>query len=79
MGRASAADGPPLRSRFASGAFAVSLVGLLLSAIWQFVIAEPSALVVSGAFALVFSAVIALVIVVLYNYAQRITARGVLR
>jgi hypothetical protein len=68
-----------VRSRFAGSAFAISFVGLILAAIWQFVIVEPSALVVSGPFSLVFSGVIAVVILALFVYARRMTARGVLR
>jgi hypothetical protein len=68
-----------LRSRLAVWAFALSFGGLVLAAVWQYGIVSPSALEVSGIGSAVFSAVIAVVIVLLWVYARAMAARGVLR
>ncbi|SMY08790.1 hypothetical protein [Flavimaricola marinus] len=68
-----------LRSRFAVQAFLASFLGLIVSAIWSFGIAEPSSFEVMGSFAAIFSLAIAVVIVLLYLYARAMAARGVLR
>ncbi|MCX7301851.1 MAG: hypothetical protein NTX73_16010 [Rhodobacterales bacterium] len=68
-----------LRSRAAVWAFAASFIGLILSSVWQFGIADPSALETTGSFALMFSGLIAVVILLLWVYARAMLRRGVLR
>jgi len=68
-----------LRSRAAVWAFAASFIGLILSSVWQFGIADPSALETTGSFALMFSGVIAVVILLLWVYARAMLRRGMLR
>lgn len=68
-----------LRSRFATPAFGVSLIGLVASSVWTYGMSEPSAIEVSGTFSLIFSAAIAVSLVALYLYARAMTARGVFR
>ena len=68
-----------LRSRFAGGAFALSLLGLLGASIYSFGLAEPSALDIGGLFAGVFSAAIAVSLILFWLYARVMTRRGVLR
>lgn len=68
-----------LRSRFASMAFLLSFIGLILSAVWSYGIAQPSASEVMGTFATVFSVAVAVVIIALWAYARAMTTRGVLR
>ncbi len=68
-----------LRSRIAGSAFAISLGGLLASSVYSYGIADPSALAISGTFALVFSAAIVVVLILLWIYARTMTRRGVLR
>ena len=68
-----------LRSRFAGSAFALSLLGLVVAAIYSYLLADPSALAISGTFALYFSAAIALSLILLWAYARAMTRRGVLR
>jgi hypothetical protein len=68
-----------LRSRWAVAAFGLSFAGLVVSAVWSYGMAEPSALAVMGAFSVVFSTIVALVIVALWAYARAMTTRGVLR
>jgi hypothetical protein len=67
-----------LRSRAAVWAFAASFIGLILSSVWQFGIADPSALETTGSFALAMTVVIAVVILLLWVYARAMLRRGVL-
>ncbi len=68
-----------LRSRWAVAAFALSFIGLILSAVWSYGLSDPSAAEVMGSFAAVFSVVVAVVIVALWLYARAMVVRGVLR
>lgn len=67
------------RSRLAQTCFGLSLLGLIASAIYRFGIAEPSMLAATPPAILAFSAVIAVVLTLLYFYARAMTRRGVLR
>ena len=67
-----------LRSRWAAPAYAVSILGLLVSAVWSYGIADPSSLQLMGSFALVFSALILVVLLLLWAYARRMRQAGVL-
>lgn len=68
-----------LRSRFAVTAFAVSLLGAVLSAVRNFLVADPSMAEVAGSFAIVFSLVILIVAFLLLVYARAMRRNGVLR
>lgn len=67
------------RSRLARTSFGFSFLGLAVSAVYSYGIASPSSLETSGTAALAFSAVIAVVLILLYFYARTMTQRGVLR
>ena len=67
-----------LRSRLATTAFGISILGLAASAVWSFGIAEPSSLEVMGSFAAIFSLAIAVILFALFVYARRMQVRGVL-
>lgn len=66
------------RSRYAELAFAASLLGLLASTVWQFVLSDPPADLMSPAM-IGFSLLIWAVAIGLFLYARRMRARGVLR
>lgn len=68
-----------LRSQWAVAAFAVSLVGLLLNMLYNFVLADPGIHDLIGAFQLAFTAAIVLVAVLLLHYARRMRDAGQLR
>lgn len=69
-----------LRSRFAAPAFALSLLGLVLSSIYTYGIAGQGAnLATAGAMAVVFTIAIPLVLIALWFYARAMIHRGVLR
>jgi hypothetical protein len=68
-----------LRSRFAVPAFFVSLLGLLASSVYTYGIADPSGIEISGTGALIFSAAIFVVLILLWVYARAMRIRGVLR
>lgn len=68
-----------LRSRYASTAFWASLLGMLAATYRNFVLASPSALEISGSFALIFSGLIVVVAVFLIAYSRRMTSLGILR
>lgn len=69
-----------LRSRFAGAAFALSLVGLIGSSIYTYVIAEGGSMVATaGAGAIAFTIAIPVILVLLWVYARAMTRRGVLR
>lgn len=67
------------RSRFAKEAFAVSIVGLVASAVWTYGIADPNGFEVSGMFSVIFSIAIAISLVILFGYARVMIRKGVLR
>ena len=66
------------RSRYAVHAFAISLLGLLVSTIYQFGALDMPADLMSGGM-LAMNVVIWLVAIALFVYARRMQARGVLR
>jgi hypothetical protein len=69
-----------LRSRYASLAFGVSLLGLLGSSIYTYAIADGGSMVAAaGTAAIVFTIAIPLILVALWLYARAMTRRGVLR
>ena len=69
-----------LRSRFAGPAFALSLVGLIGSSIYTYVIAAGGRMVAAaGAGAIAFTIAIPVILVLLWVYARAMTRRGVLR
>ena len=67
------------RSRLARTCFGFSFLGLVASAIYRFGIAKPSMLNVTTPAGLIFTAVIVVVLILLYLYARAMTRRGVLR
>ncbi|WP_342076320.1 hypothetical protein [Yoonia sp. SS1-5] len=68
------------RSRFAATAFALSLVGLIVSSVYTYVISDAgNALAFSGTVALVFTFAIPVILILLWIYARAMTKRGVLR
>ncbi|MEJ8563226.1 hypothetical protein QTO30_19765 [Yoonia sp. GPGPB17] len=69
-----------LRSRFAGAAFALSLIGLIGSSIYTYVIADGGSMVAAaGTAAIVFTIAIPVILVLLWIYARAMTRRGVLR
>ena len=68
-----------LRSRYATLAFGIALLGLIASSIWSFGIAEPSSLELMGTVSMIFSLAIAISLVALFLYCRAMTARGVFR
>jgi len=67
-----------LRSRHAVTAFAFSILGLIVSSIWSYGLADPSALEVVGGFAAIFSVVICVVLVLLFVYSRAMARRAIL-
>ncbi|MBB5720949.1 CHASE2 domain-containing sensor protein [Loktanella ponticola] len=67
-----------LRSRLAAAAFGLSLIGLIVSSVYSFGIADRSGLDLTPA-QLGFTAAIYVVLVLLWIYARKMTRRGVLR
>lgn len=67
-----------LRSRLAGSAFGLSLVGLILSSVYSFGIADRSGMDMTPA-QLGFTVAIYVVLVLLWIYARAMTRRGVLR
>lgn len=68
-----------VRSRYAATFFLLSLAGLIVAAIYSYVLADPSALQVMGTFAGIFTLVIFAVLVLSWLYARAMTRKGVLR
>ncbi len=70
-----------LRSRFAGTAFALSLLGLIVSSVYTYLLAPEgtSMLAVGGTVALVFAIAIPVILIALWLYARAMTQRGVLR
>ena len=66
------------RSRHAVTGFAVSLLGLLGSSIYQFVVVGAEQRALFGTFAMVITAIIWLIAIALFAYARRMKARGLL-
>jgi len=68
-----------LRSRFATLAFAASLLGLIGSSLYTYVLADPPGYTNMTGFQAAFSIAIVVVLIGLFIYAQRMAGRGVLR
>ena len=68
-----------VKSRFAGTAFALSLVGLIVSSVYTYGLAEQRTFETGGTAALVFTIIIPIVLVLLLIYARAMTRRGVLR
>lgn len=68
-----------LRSKFAVWSFALSLIGLFISTIWQSFGSEINAYTMMGITGVVMTAVIWIIAIALLLYARRMHARGVLR
>ena len=66
------------RSRLAGSAFALSLVGLIVSSIYTYGLAEQRTFEAGGTAALIFSIAIPIVLILLWIYARAMTRRGVL-
>lgn len=66
------------RSRFAGSAFALSLIGLIVSSVYSFVIADPGSLDMMTAGQAGFTAAIFIVLILLLVYSRAMTRRGVL-
>lgn len=67
------------RSRLASVAFGMSILGLIASSVYSYYLADPSALDVVGPVGAGMSVAIVVVLVLLWIYARAMTRRGVLR
>lgn len=67
-----------MKSKFATLAFVVSLVGLIAASVWSFGLADPPAQEVMGQSQLLFSLAIFGVLVVLIVYARWMRSKGVL-
>lgn len=67
-----------VKSRFAGTAFGLSLLGLVVSSIYTYGLAEQRTFEAGGTAALVFSIVIPIVLILLLIYARAMTRRGVL-
>ncbi len=67
------------RSRLAAPAYGLALIGLIGSSIYSFGVAQPSTIEIMGSFALIFTVVIAVSLVLLWLYARAMARRGVLR
>ena len=69
-----------VRSRYASTAFGLSLLGLIGSSIYTYVIADGGSMVaLAGTAAIIFTLAIPIILVGLWLYARAMTKRGVLR
>ena len=67
------------RSRHAVSAFAVSLVGLAISCIYQFGLHYGDLMRLFGTFPMIFTAIIWLILIALFVYARKQAAVGALR
>lgn len=67
------------RSRHAVSAFAVSLVGLAISCIYQFGLHYGDLMRLFGMFPMIFTAIIWVILIALFVYARKQAAAGVLR
>lgn len=68
-----------LRSRIAVSAFLMSAIGLVITSIYSFLILDSSPMRDAGAGALIFTAAIYVVLIILILYARAMTRNGVLR
>lgn len=67
-----------VKSRFAGTAFGLSLLGLIVSSIYTYGLAEQRTFEAGGMAALIFSIVIPIVLILLLIYSRAMTRRGVL-
>lgn len=68
-----------MRSRTAGSVFSLSLLGLLAASYYSFVVLDSSPMRDAGTNALIFTAAIYVVLIVLIFYARAMTRNGVLR
>ena len=69
-----------LRSRYAGAAFGLSLLGLIGSSVYTYIIADGGSMVAAaGPAAIAFTIAITVILVGLWLYARAMTKRGVLR
>ena len=69
-----------LRSRYAGAAFGLSLLGLIGSSVYTYIIAEGGSMVAAaGPAAIAFAIAIPVILIGLWVYARAMTKRGVLR
>lgn len=69
-----------LRSRYAGSAFGLSLLGLIGSSVYTYIIADGGSMVAAaGPAAIAFTIAIPVILVGLWLYARAMTKRGVLR
>lgn len=68
-----------LRSRWAGTTFVLSLIGLIVSSVYSYVLATPPAPEVMGGFIVWFTLAVFVILVALWLYARAMTAKGVLR
>lgn len=68
-----------LRRRLAAPAFVLSLVGIVVTSIYSYGLAETSMSEVTGSGAMLFSLAIVVVTLALWLYARAMAARGLLR
>lgn len=67
-----------VRSRFAGTAFGLSLLGLIVSSVYTYGLAEQRTFEAGGTAALIFSIAIPIVLILLLIYSRAMTRRGVL-
>lgn len=68
-----------MRSRFASAAFFVALIGILATSVFSFGLSEVSMIDLAGPTVVIFSAAVFVLIGVLWLYSRAMTRRGYLR
>ena len=68
-----------MRSRYAGTAFAVALVGFVVSAVYGYVLASPSALEIGSNVTTIMSLGVAASLLLMWFYSRAMTRRGVLR
>jgi len=68
-----------LRHRWAVPVFLASILGVILTSLYSYVISDWMKVIGGGAGAMIFSAVIFIIAVLLWRYARAMTRRGVLR
>lgn len=66
------------KSRFAGTAFGISLLGLIVSSLYTYGLAEQRTFEAGGTAALIFSIAIPIVLILLLVYSRAMTRRGVL-
>lgn len=67
------------RRRHAASAFLLSLIGLIISSVYQFGMHYGDLMRMFGSFPMIFTAIVGIIVISLYLYARRQAAAGVLR